>query len=148
MTTSEGWVRAQILLATLREPPRKGSLRELVLRLLTTMKEEAEFLKWRAIGMLIIDKTKGAEAFDEYEKSAFPYIEKDKAKSHNDTIGILKREVARGPLAIKKLEKKKVRSRLHASYDQNASSRSDKVLWRIGSTTSVGRPNEPGARKD
>lgn len=138
-------MRAQLLLATLREPPRKGTLRELVLRLLIIMKEEAEYLKWRAIAILQVDKSKGAEAFDEYTKAAFPYQERDKSREKEALLEMLRKEVSRGPLTIKKIEKPKVRSRLHAAYDRNASSRSDKVLSRIGTAIPLGRQHERSA---
>ncbi len=140
-------MRAQLLLATLREPPKSGSLRELVLRLLIMMKEEAEFLKWRALAVLLIDHSKGAEAFDAYTKAAFPYIEQEKSREKEDLLAMLRREVSRGPLTVKKVEKPKARSRLQASYDRNAA-RSDKVLSRIGATIPIGRTNDPtGNRK-
>ena len=138
-------MRAQLLLATLREPPKAGSLRELVLRLLITLKEEAEYLKWRALAMLLLDHSKGAEAFDAYTKAAFPYMEQEKSKQQEDILAALRREVSLGPLAIKKVGVPKVRSRLQATCARNTA-RSDKVLSRIGSTIPTGVTHGPTSR--
>lgn len=139
-------MRAQLLLATLREPPKAGSLRELVLRLLIMMKEEAEYLKWRALAVLLLDHSKGGEAFDAYTKAAFPYMDQEKSREKDDLLKALQREVSRGPVAIKKVEQPKVRSRLHNTCARNTS-RSDKVLSRIGATVPMGDPNGPGSRR-
>jgi hypothetical protein len=104
------------------------------------MKEEAEFMKWRAIATLMVDRVKGAEAFDEYAKSAFPYLEKERSKEKNDLIEALRREVANGPISIRKVGKPKAKSRLRASYDRNAI-RSDKVLSKIGPVIPTSVPN-------
>lgn len=133
LKTSEGWVRAQLLLATLQEPPKRGSLRELLLRLFIMMREEAEFLKHRALVVMLVDKKQGGEAFDEYLKAAFPYLEVEKNREKSAVLEMLQKEVSRGPLAIKKVSAPNVRSRLHANH-----ARSDKVLARIGPSIPLG----------
>jgi len=97
------------------------------------MREEAEFLKWRSLVVMLIDKKQGGEAFDEYLKAAFPYLEVEKTREKSSIIEMLQKEVSRGPITIKKVSTPAVRSRLHGNKG-----RSDKVLARIGPTIPLG----------
>lgn len=74
--------------------------------------ETIEHARFRALAQITIDKEKGVEAFEEYMKIAFPYLEATKKKERKDHIEILKREVAKGPLSIRALTTPKLRSRI------------------------------------
>lgn len=105
-----------MLLMTLREPPPKGSLQESLLILLVLKKEHIEHARLRTLAQAIINKEKGPEVFEEYRKTAFPWVETQKKRDQQDHVRILAEEVKRGALGIRALwgdeSKTKVRSRL------------------------------------
>jgi hypothetical protein len=100
------------LYQTLREPPPKGSLRESVLILYVLKKEHIEHARLRALAQGIVNKEKAVEAFEEYQRTAFPWIETQKRRDAQDHIRLLAAEVKRGALSIRPLWEKPVRSRL------------------------------------
>lgn len=102
------------MLATLRELPQKGSLRESVLILLHLKQEEINHARIRALAQTIINKEKGPEVFEEYMRLAFPWVETAKKRDRSEQIKLLQQEVSRGALGIKPLWEKPVRSRLKA----------------------------------
>ena len=103
-------------------------------------KEEIEHLRFSAQFTLALDKKEGVKAYEQYFDYAFPYLKSQAATEDADIKAFLKKEVARGPVAIRQIvpAKKRMRSRLRATYDKVAMTRSDKVLQKIGSDTSVG----------
>ena len=112
MKTPEGWARINLLLRTLQEPPKKGTLRESALVLLLMQQEGIEHARFRAMAQIVIDQKAGIEAFEEYMKLAFPYLEASKAKDKAQFIDLMKREVAQGPLVVTPQEQPKARSKL------------------------------------
>lgn len=104
------------MLATLREPPPKGSLRESVLLMYVLKRDQVEHGRLRALATAIINKEKAGEAFDDYMKQAFPWLESQKSRDHQRNITLLKEEIKRnaGGFGIKPLweAKNKIRSRL------------------------------------
>lgn len=98
----------------MREPPPKGSLRESLLMMYVLKKDLIEHARLRALATSIINKDKGAEAFDEYRKEAFPWAEIQKKRDNEQTIKLLNEEVKRGALGIRPLWEatKKIRSRM------------------------------------
>lgn len=74
--------------------------------------EESEAAKTRALlqGMLKADE--GPNAWKEFFKLAFPWVEVAKKRDEKDIIQRLKEEVARGPLAVTAQQEKSYRSRL------------------------------------
>jgi hypothetical protein len=79
-------------------------------------RELVEHARLRALATAIINKEKSVEAFDEYMKTAFPWLETAKGRDRQDTIRILQDEIKKsaGGFAIKPLWETggKVRSRL------------------------------------
>lgn len=79
-------------------------------------KEFIEHARLRALATSIINKDKGPEAFDEYRKEAFPWVETQQKRERDETVNRLQEEVKRGVLGIKPLweakQTSKVRSRL------------------------------------
>jgi len=71
--------------------------------------EGIEHAKFRALAQLIIDQEKGIEAFEEYMKTAFPYIEGMQRRDKDHYIKILKEEVSKGPLAVKAQAEPKIK---------------------------------------
>jgi hypothetical protein len=135
MKTPEGWARANLLLQTLKETPKKGTLRESLLIMLMAKQETIEHARFRALSQIIIDSGKGVEAFEEYLKLAFPYLEATKKRDRKKFIDILKEEVSRGALRVRPMPEPKARSRLKqrvVAVDKRARERMDNVYQQIG----------------
>lgn len=75
-------------------------------------KEQVEHARLRALAQAVISKDKGKEAFDEYMKVAFPWLETQKKREKSDHVQVLLEEVKKGGLSIKPLWEQKMRSRL------------------------------------
>lgn len=120
LETPEGWGRAQLLMSTLREPPKFGSVRETVLIMFTLMQERGNHARLRALVQSIVDKEKGVEAFEDYMKVAFPWIETAKGRERLDHMKKLMNEVKRGPLAVAPMAMPRVSSRLRTRIEKTA----------------------------
>jgi hypothetical protein len=66
-------------------------------------KEQIEHARTRALAQAIVSKDKGKEVFDDYMKTAFPWLEAQKKNTHADVIKALNAEVKRGGMGIKPL---------------------------------------------
>jgi hypothetical protein len=76
-------------------------------------KEQIEHARLRALAQAIVSKDKGKEVFDDYMKTAFPWLEAQKKNTHTEVIRALNAEVQRGGLGIKPLwQATKMHSRL------------------------------------
>ena len=100
MTTPAGWARANLLLRTLQAPPRPGSLREWMLILLLDRLEDIEHARFRALAQIIVDKEAGVEAFEDYMKIAFPFLEGRKQSKTQEVYDALRSWIAEGPLKV------------------------------------------------
>ena len=102
------------MLSTMREPPAKGSLQESVLILLHMKQEEINHARIRALAQIMLNKEKGPEVFEEYMRSAFPWIETVKKRTNEEQIKLLNEEVKRGVIVIKGAlwQQKQIKSRL------------------------------------
>ena len=81
-----------------------------------TMKlETIDHARLRALAQVVIDKDKGIEAFEEYMKIAFPYLEATKRRDREEHIAILQREVRRGVLKVTPVETPEMKSRVGAA---------------------------------
>ncbi len=100
------------MLRTLNAPPKKGSLRESALILLLMRLENIEHAKFRAQAQIYLDQKQGVEAFEEYMKIAFPYLESIKQREKSDHIKALEDWVKRGPLKVTPMLAPKMQSRL------------------------------------
>lgn len=137
MKTPEGWAKANLLLKTLQAPPQKGSLRESVLILLLMKLETIEHARFRALAQIIVDQKKGVDAFEEYMKIAFPYLEIAKSRDKEKHIEMLKKEVGRGPLAVKVLQQPVAKSRLKQRMISRTKQQSDKLYNKLGGTLPI-----------
>lgn len=107
----------------LREPPPKGSLRESLLILFVLKREQVAYARDRALVQSLIVKEKGPEAFEEFRKLAFPWVEVQKGRDREDHIRILQEEIKRGVLTVTPAEgpKKAVKSRLRTQLAESES---------------------------
>lgn len=78
--------------------------------------EEIEHARFRALSQLIVDQEKGVEAFEEYMKVAFPYLDAVKKKDRQQHIDILNKWTKSGPLKITPLAQPKMKSRMKQKY--------------------------------
>jgi hypothetical protein len=126
------------LFQSLREPPVKGSLRESVLVLYVHMREQIEHARLRALAQAVVNKEKAVEAFEEYLKAAFPWLETQKRRDVQHFVKLLGDEVKRGALGIRPLWEKPVRSRLKTRVVQRRSEKSmDDIYEKLGMTVPV-----------
>jgi hypothetical protein len=63
--------------------------------------ETVEHAKLRALSQILIDKSKGIEAFEEYMKVAFPYLETVKLRDKENMKKVLADWIAQGPLGVR-----------------------------------------------
>lgn len=89
-----------MLLATLREPPKAGSLRESILILLILKKDEIEAHKTRALLQAVVKQDAGPEAFQDFFRAAFPWVRIAKKREEAEIIQRLQEEIKKGPLAV------------------------------------------------
>lgn len=80
--------------------------------MLQVKRETIEHARFRALAQITIDKEKGIEAFEEYMKIAFPYLEASKKKERGDHIKALQHWVSKGPIGVQPLVMPKMKSRL------------------------------------
>lgn len=134
-----------MLFATLREVPRKGSLRESVLLLYVLKKEEIEYARDLAMAQVQLDKDKGLERFNEYRKVMFPWVETAKKRDDDFHKKLLAEVVKRGPLTVTAVQQKTYRSRLvqrvdRATIEKNAKEslqQQDALYKRLGKIVPV-----------
>ena len=95
--------------------------------------ETIEHARFRALSQIIIDQEKGVEAFEEYMKLAFPYLDAVQSRDKQNLLDELKREVRRGPMMIKPLPELKAQSQLRKRADVRKRSReeNDRLYQRL-----------------
>lgn len=74
--------------------------------------ENIEHAKFRAQAQIFMDQEQGVEAFEEYMKIAFPYLESVKQREKADHIKALEDWVGRGPMKITPMLAPKMQSRM------------------------------------
>ena len=94
--------------------------------------ETIEHARFRALAQIVIDKDKGIEAFEEYMKIAFPYLEATKKKERKDHIKLLQDEIKRGAITVKPMAQPKLSSRIVKAREraQPQSQAEEKRLYR------------------
>lgn len=97
-----------------RETPKKGSLRESVLLLYCLKREEIEYTRDLALAQIQISKEKGVEAFNDYRKVMFPWVDTAQKREEDTHKKLLEQLVKAGPLSITPMKSAsgKIRSRL------------------------------------
>lgn len=109
-------------------------------------REHVEHGRLRALATAIINKEKAGEAFDDYMKTAFPWLQTQKGKQHQESIDQLKAEIKRASkgYAIRPLweQKSKVRSRLktkvvEGSIPKKSKKEMDALYSKLGKTIPV-----------
>lgn len=74
--------------------------------------ETIEHARFRALAQIVIDKEKGVEAFEEYMKIAFPYLEATTRRDRDKYIAMLNQEVRKGPLVVHAVQESRAKSRM------------------------------------
>lgn len=77
-------------------------------------REYIEYARVRALAQSIIDKEKGVEAFEDFRKTAFPWVDTQNKRDRLEHIKLLEQEVRKGVLGVTPLREgnKAVRSRM------------------------------------
>jgi len=110
--TPEGWAQANLLLATLREPPPRGSLQSYVLQALLIRKDQIEYMRTRAVVQALVNKDEAQKALDAYRDAQMPYLQGVQKNDRQQHIKRLMDEVAKGAISVTPIMPKQVRSRL------------------------------------
>jgi hypothetical protein len=88
------------------------------------MRERIDHAKIRAVVQVIIDKDKGVDVFEEYMKTAFPWIANATKREKDHFIKMLRDEIQRTNGLLKVTQspdnRKQVRSRLNERIQQAA----------------------------
>jgi hypothetical protein len=98
--------------------------------------ESIEHARFRALAQILVSKEHGTEAFDEYMKIAFPYLEASKRRSQEQAIKMLEQEIKRGPFAISAQQqpvlKSKMQSRILSRKKPQTREEADALYRRMG----------------
>jgi hypothetical protein len=105
------------MLATMSEPPPRGSLQESVLQVLLVRLDQVDYAKTRALVTAIINASKEGidetqKELDAYRDLQFPYYKNIQKTERSDHIKRLQQEVARGPLVVTAMPEKRMKSKL------------------------------------
>lgn len=95
--------------------------------------ETIEHARFRALAQIIIDQKKGVDAFEEYMKIAFPYLEVTKKRDRDQYINILSKEVKKGPLRVRAMQQPKAKSRLKQKIINRTKESTNKLYSKLGS---------------
>lgn len=109
------------MLATLREPPPRGSAQSYVLQALVIRKDQIEYMRTRALIQTLYDKEKANEALKDYREAQMPYYRKNQQDDRQRHIKLLMQEVSRGPIGIAPVMTKQVKSKLRQKVIQRSS---------------------------
>jgi len=86
-------------------------------------REQIAYAKDRALVQALIVKEKGPEAFEEFRKLAFPWVETQKGRDRESHIRILQEEIKKGVLTVTPVDgpKKAIKSRLRTRAAESES---------------------------
>lgn len=90
--------------------------------------ESIEHAKFRALAQLEIDPKAGVEAFEDYMKIAFPYLDAVKRRDRGKFLEILKKEVARGAIKVTPVMPTQMKSRLKSRLMRRTKPRTQKEV--------------------
>ena len=99
--------------------------------------ETIEHAKFRAQMQTQLDSEKGVEAFEEYMRAAFPYLEATKRREKDDFIDKLNAEAKQGPMRIQPLGQPSFKSKLKrraAGKQSKASAGANALYKKLGDT--------------
>ena len=113
--------------------PRHGSLQESVLGLVILKREEIEAAKTRAVIQTMLKQDAGPEAWQDFFKLAFPWVQTAKNRDKADIIKRLNEEVKQGPLSVLAQPDKTYRSRLKTKVVQRQTTPTSDMARRITS---------------
>ena len=138
LETPEGWAQANLLLATLREPPPRGSVQSYVLQALLIRKDQIEFLKVRALIQATVNKEAADKALSEYRDAQLPYLPKVQKDDRSMHIKKLMEEVGRGEMSITPVMQKRVKSKMRhkvVQRDEARNAQANRIAKKVGGLT-------------
>lgn len=135
LETPEGWAQANLLLATLREPPPRGSIQSYVLQALLIRKDQIEYLKVRAIVQATVNKEAADKALSEFRDAQLPYLPKVQKDDRSMHIKKLMEEVGRGEMSITPVMQKRVKSKMRhkvVQRDETRVAQANRIAKKVG----------------
>jgi len=109
--------------------------------LLLAQLETIEHARFRAMAQITINQEKGVEAFEEYMKLAFPYLDGAKKRDRNKYVDYLKEEIGKGPIRVRAASPpKKGKSRIKekmVAHDAKARKDLDALYGKLGDTLPI-----------
>lgn len=124
-----------MLLATLREPPPRGSVQAYILQALLIRKDQIEFLKVRAMVQATVNKEAADKALAEYRDAQLPYLPKVQKNDRSMHIKKLMEEVGRGEMRITPVMQKQVKSKMRHKVIQRNDERfvqANRIAKKVG----------------
>lgn len=98
--------------------------------------EAIEHARFRALAQIYLDKDKGVEAFEEYMKVAFPYLEATKKKDREVALKELNQWIGKGAFKVTPIAMPKMRSKLKARLVERSrpqtKEEADKLYKKLG----------------
>lgn len=94
--------------------------------------ESIEHARFRALAQILVSKEQGVEAFEEYMKVAFPYLEATKRRTHEQATQILKQEIGRGPIVVTPQQTTAIKSKLRQRVVSTAKPIDSKLYGKMG----------------
>jgi hypothetical protein len=104
MTTSAGWIRANLVYDTLKDPPSPGSPIEAVCAFVFLSRQRADFIKHKAVVQASIrEETKEAAQtlIEELHENMFPDKKRDKEWQKEQAMHIMEKHSA--PIKVSKM---------------------------------------------
>jgi hypothetical protein len=102
-------------------------------------KDRVEHARTRALAQMMLDKEKGIEAFEDYKRTNFPWLEKQKKRDKDDHVEKMMREIRAGGLSIQPIGDQRVKSRLRAKqvYKKPDAERVDSFYSKLGKSIPI-----------
>lgn len=80
--------------------------------------ENIEHARFRALAQIMISQEKGVDAFEEYMKIAFPYLEGTKRKHSENVAKMLEEQFKRGAFAVTPIAQPTLKSKMQGKISR------------------------------
>lgn len=98
--------------------------------------ENIEHARFRALAQIMINQDKGVEAFEEYMKIAFPYLEATKRRHSESVAKMIDQEIKRGAFAItaqaQPVLRSKMKSKIAARKEEMTKKQANDLYGKMG----------------
>ena len=111
-----------------------------MLILLLMKQENIEHARFRALAQIMINQEKGVEAFEEYMKMAFPYLEATKRRQSESVAKMIEQEIKRGPITVtvqNNTMTSKMKSKMMARQKDQTRDQADALYRKMGGSIPI-----------